>query len=767
MSGEREEQWEKVREQIECAICLELLKDPKTLPCLHTYCKECLKKSVTIVQDKTIINCPACRKEITLDDKGVEKLPTNFTLASLVEVVNLHEKVTQSADDIKCGSCSNTSNSKVVAFCYNCREFLCQDCNRSHKNMKTLQHHNCVSVEELKSLKSSGSLEKPEFCKEHPEKKVKLYCLACQLLICKDCALVKHKDHTYDFINTVADNERKDLTAALYSLEVKLKTVSDKITVVSEERNRLLTRSESDAAKLRDSIEQAITLLTVRKEALDADIKRDCLAVVEPVEVYEQTLKDTEVQMKECVKFGQELVKQPSNQEMLGMKLQVMERITELNASYQKFLHDQPFPQKPPLEIRNLKLPDKDVIEKFCSSYGEFKILNNLDNCLLNGLGIVRAYKSKEAYFSITLKNSEDKRLTSYPVSHIVIQLSCLTDNSVIDCQVTDLKDGLFNVSYTPVNTGKHQIMITIEGNTFPGSPFEVNVLPPYATIGLKCREVREFGEGRKFGELCRVAVSSSGDIAVSDSTNKCIIILNRAYHFKCVISGKDENQLRYPLGIVYTNKDTLLVVDGYYSKIKEFETGGELLSSFGSRGSEDGQLVKPSGIAIDKNNRVYIVDRGNSRVQSFADGMFQTKFGTKGSGKGQFEEPYDIAIDNIAEQIFVTDRKLDRVQGFNLQGNFISCYSNRGELGTMRCPNCITIDVDSFVLITECSRDKQDRYHRISIYSPQLGQFVTSLGDKGESNYQLDWPFGIAVANNGDVIVVEYEGRCIKIFEL
>ena len=46
---------------------------------------------------------------------------------------------------------------------------------------------------------------------------------------------------------------------------------------------------------------------------------------------------------------------------------------------------------------------------------------------------------------------------------------------------------------------------------------------------------------------------------------------------------------------------------------------------------------------------------------------MFQTKFGTKGSGKGQFEEPYDVAIDNFAEQIFVTDRKLDRVQAFNL----------------------------------------------------------------------------------------------------
>ena len=60
-------------------------------------------------------------------------------------------------------------------------------------------------------------------------------------------------------------------------------------------------------------------------------------------------------------------------------------------------------------------------------------------------------------------------------------------------------------------------------------------------------------------------------------------------------------------------------------------------------------------------------------------------------------------------------------------------------------------------MLITECCGDKQDRHHCVSIFTPQLGQFVASLGDKGDC--QLDWPFGIAVAKNSDVIVVEYEG--------
>ena len=84
-------------------------------------------------------------------------LPTSFTLANLVEVVNLQEQATQS-DDVKCGSCVETGSTEVTAFCYNCKEFLCLNCTRSHKNMKTLQHHNCVSIEDLKSLKSPGGI---------------------------------------------------------------------------------------------------------------------------------------------------------------------------------------------------------------------------------------------------------------------------------------------------------------------------------------------------------------------------------------------------------------------------------------------------------------------------------------------------------------------------------------------------------------------------------------------------------------------------------
>ena len=100
------------------------------------------------------------------------------------------------------------------------------------------EHHNCVSLEELKSLKSPSALEKPEFCRQHPEK-VKLFCLTCQVLICKDCA---HKNHSYNFIDTVSKDERNVLGKALESLSANLEAIKAKQETVS---GQILFKSNS------------------------------------------------------------------------------------------------------------------------------------------------------------------------------------------------------------------------------------------------------------------------------------------------------------------------------------------------------------------------------------------------------------------------------------------------------------------------------------------------------------------------------------------
>ena len=69
---------------LSCGICRETLKNPKFLPCFHTFCQECLQAMVRAADDPAPPRCPTCRAEVTLPPGGVPALQANFYLLPLL-----------------------------------------------------------------------------------------------------------------------------------------------------------------------------------------------------------------------------------------------------------------------------------------------------------------------------------------------------------------------------------------------------------------------------------------------------------------------------------------------------------------------------------------------------------------------------------------------------------------------------------------------------------------------------------------------------------
>ena len=68
-----------------CPICLEELRNAKALPCLHTFCLQCLND---YWNDKAVgqnVVCPTCRNTLCIPANGLDDLPTNYIVQSLVE----------------------------------------------------------------------------------------------------------------------------------------------------------------------------------------------------------------------------------------------------------------------------------------------------------------------------------------------------------------------------------------------------------------------------------------------------------------------------------------------------------------------------------------------------------------------------------------------------------------------------------------------------------------------------------------------------------
>ncbi|XP_041461958.1 uncharacterized protein LOC121413262 [Lytechinus variegatus] len=75
-------------EMLKCSICQDRIKDARSLPCGHTYCSGCLKRSADATYPRGSINCSECKKKFQLGYSGAESLPCCFTINSLVDDIN-------------------------------------------------------------------------------------------------------------------------------------------------------------------------------------------------------------------------------------------------------------------------------------------------------------------------------------------------------------------------------------------------------------------------------------------------------------------------------------------------------------------------------------------------------------------------------------------------------------------------------------------------------------------------------------------------------
>uniref|UniRef100_A0A671MSK6 RING-type domain-containing protein n=1 Tax=Sinocyclocheilus anshuiensis TaxID=1608454 RepID=A0A671MSK6_9TELE len=97
------------QEQFSCPICMDLLRDPVTIPCGHNYCKECIKSYWEQKNQKKLCSCPECRQTFsprpalnknTLFAEVVEKLRQTGMRSPTIPGVQNHEIIAKEKQDL-------------------------------------------------------------------------------------------------------------------------------------------------------------------------------------------------------------------------------------------------------------------------------------------------------------------------------------------------------------------------------------------------------------------------------------------------------------------------------------------------------------------------------------------------------------------------------------------------------------------------------------------------------------------------------------------
>src|SRR5262249_49634116 len=85
---------------------------------------------------------------------------------------------------------------------------------------------------------------------------------------------------------------------------------------------------------------------------------------------------------------------------------------------------------------------------------------------------------------------------------------------------------------------------------------------------------------------------------------------------------------------------------------VNERGTPPRWLDSFGRAGTGPGEFNRPEGLCVDAQDRLYVADSCNHRIQVFSsDGKFLRSYGKPGKGPGELSYPYDICVDSMGRQ--------------------------------------------------------------------------------------------------------------------
>ncbi|XP_026074438.1 tripartite motif-containing protein 16-like [Carassius auratus] len=183
--------------QFSCPVCLDLLKDPVTIPCGHSFCMRCITECWDQEDLTGVYSCPQCRQTST----PRPTLNKNTMLAEVMEQLKkskLQASVPAGPEDVECDICTVRKH-KAIKSCLVCLNSYCQNHLQQHENLFKGKRHNLTEA--------IGRLQE-KTCPTH-NKLLEIYCHTDQQCICYLCTMDNHKNH--NTIAAVAERTNKQI----------------------------------------------------------------------------------------------------------------------------------------------------------------------------------------------------------------------------------------------------------------------------------------------------------------------------------------------------------------------------------------------------------------------------------------------------------------------------------------------------------------------------------------------------------------------------
>jgi DNA-binding beta-propeller fold protein YncE len=220
---------------------------------------------------------------------------------------------------------------------------------------------------------------------------------------------------------------------------------------------------------------------------------------------------------------------------------------------------------------------------------------------------------------------------------------------------------------------------------------------------------------------------------------------------------GISPGRLQKPRAIAIDRQDRLYIVD-MTARIQIFDLQGNYLRGWQTPEHEAG---RPTGLAVASDGRVLVADTHYNRVLIYSpEGqLLKTRGGKRGQQPGEFGLVTGIAQDSH-NNLYVSEYgEFDRVQKFDPQGNFLCQWGGHGSApGQFIRPQKMAVDEQDHLWVTDACN------HRIQVFDAQ-GKLLLLWGQEGTAPGQLYYPYDLALAPGNTLYVCEYGNHRVQKF--
>ena len=660
-----------------CDKCGEYYTDPRILPCLHTFCLQCLEQEVKTEGVKDMLQCHSCKETVTLTSNGVSDLPQDLRMAKEVEVARISKKV-ENETSSKCQACGRSDSGKVVAFCINCDEFLCKFCADLHGSRPTTREHTVVTAgQRLNKADESGTLVKlhqhPVACPRlhHEGCNFEFYCRRCKVLICRHCKDTDHLDHVVEchLVGKAKEEEIESLKeGCLRETQEAVRSLDGAIDDCEEMKKKIETKKKEVDAVIKDGLEKIRERLLKANDELRLGKITNLDAQLEDLQGLKEKLSHAAKLMKDSESY--------SAVQLLSIKETLSERAVGLKKEFEDSKHK----HRPSENDVFVTALEREDIITFIVSVG--RILGERSQAASSSCDagyMPYAIVGKERTIKVIGKDEEGNPCGYGGKVEAKLVLKDSQDPA-FPGKITDHGKGKYSVSVTALGPGLHELHITIANSHIKGSPFDFHVASPRESAYTELRAQQPFTTNLKPYD---VAVTKEGQLAVAEFGSHTVSLYSTAgkkiHTFGNINhAGTADTQFNSPAAVAISG-DLMYVCDQGNSRVLKFNISKKsFLSKFEVKGKGDKQVSSHCGICVDPEGKVFITDYSNNSIQVFrADNRFAYSFDCK-------SHPLGIAFDPQGLLHVVTQSSCS-VHVFTPEGTPVTSYGNRRQL----CRHC------------------------------------------------------------------------------